>query len=418
MPKVDLEKGEALRKLVRFVGEYYQLAEIHLRDVEESVGSLVALAMDGITRVSEFVDHARKHAENLMENVSFVPGEEAAQMMQHAQDSVDAIFSAALSENSDELMNSDSSGQRRRAGGKFSKRVEAISMLATRVEDTLMSLVGALSADDVIRQQLQNIYDITSHVDQSLGNLDRKPDEYFSVDAVQQFQKGILSFALNHYKSTEEKLHFRKVFHHFKMEEPPQAKPHRELAAHLITFLADMGHLLGEHVNHSNRLITETVDHAMAAIDQLNQSSIAGRKHADSALMQLDGKRVEKSLKEIEENEGNTVGSPRAFDSADQIFDKLSNDLERFMMELMGALSIDDVVQQRMDALAQCFVVLSRHLSEIASNLEGELTRTQVSNHLSTILEITLKKYRSKAERDAFEKIYPGLIGSQKNAAL
>ncbi len=211
------ETLNASMELVTFVTRYNQVLSKQLHAVQAMMAGTVETVMKSINDLSSATEVKKREAENALEQTYLSPDSDTVDLVKSIQNSVDDVFAAAAAsisqgsaQQSQEL--EDHSVQLRRLGGQFSKHMESLSTLDDGVKAMLLSMMGALSADDVIRQRLEHIAMAISAMQVGLNYLLLDFDKRFNTSNVESFSKDLLDYTWRSYSMEEERDLFRRCY--------------------------------------------------------------------------------------------------------------------------------------------------------------------------------------------------------------
>ena len=102
--------------------------------------------------------------------------------------------------------------QLRRAGGVFSKHMEAIASLDSELQCLLLRVTGSVSMDDVMGQRLSHVISSIALLNQGIVELLSDFDRFRSPNEVKAFRNRMLTQVYRSYTAEEEKEIFHKIF--------------------------------------------------------------------------------------------------------------------------------------------------------------------------------------------------------------
>lgn len=162
-------KSQASYEFIQFISSYTTMIEAHVVAVRKILEDTVGDVMQGVSEISDQTRLKKEEADSALFRVYTEPDKEEATALNEVQGSVDNIFkSASMSDREaqeDAAVNSQDQSDAasiienklRRVSGKFSKHMEALSTLDDNLKEQLITMMGALSNDDVIGQRLEHI---------------------------------------------------------------------------------------------------------------------------------------------------------------------------------------------------------------------------------------------------------------------
>ena len=163
----------------------------------------------------------------------------------------------------------------------------------------------------------------------------------------------------------------------------------------LIIFLEKYTELLERQLNDVRTTMGTTVVEVMAGINSISKTSSQTRERA------------------VAENLANAVpisGAPTTTNAAEvAALESLDDQLRSMLVQMMGALSTDDVVGQRLEHVAQSIQAMKVGLTYMLLDFKGRFNSSGVQQFKTELMDITLKQYTTEEERDRFNEVF-GLI--------
>lgn len=162
-------QNRASFEFIQFISAYTTMIEAHVVSVRKILEETVSEVMQGVAEISDQTRIKKEEADSALFRVYTKPDDEEAAALNDVQNSVDHVFTAASMTDRERQEDSIvSSGEQseatsvienklRRVSGKFSKHMEALSTLDDELKEQLITMMGALSNDDVIGQRLEHI---------------------------------------------------------------------------------------------------------------------------------------------------------------------------------------------------------------------------------------------------------------------
>lgn len=201
------DKHQATQELVEFLRVYASLLEAQLNGVREQMVTTIESIMAGISNISSAADDKKQMAEAIL--VRRKDGKAGSGSKQGD----DATFKNA---SATELGFTDPSAtveeRARAAKGRFKKHMESLSSVDAEMRDILLSMMGALSADDVVGQRLEHIRVAIGRLKSDLGDTIADFPGRFNIKGVRHLEQSLIDKMFHHYTMEEEKEVFRSVF--------------------------------------------------------------------------------------------------------------------------------------------------------------------------------------------------------------
>lgn len=408
----------ASRELVDFLKNYALLIERQLGSVNSEMAAAVARIMDGINHVSGIDERYKNEAEQALVATSMTPDTVTRAAMTAAQDAIDDVFAAAMAEAQGAApvaAKRDDKRDVRTKGGKFSKSIEALSGVSGNLVQSLMTIMGTLSMEDVIAQKLAHISNTVHTLALELGHLLIDFDSRFTQGHIKTFESTMKAFAQKQYSSVAE----QKIFDTLFGGPQPAALPdeNRE-TAEFLAFLHKFTLLMKLQMQAVKAEITASLGGAMSGIMDINGAVEKKKAHANAIF--------------VKDNDGSgkfTVGSAdaaasltddSALNSAPVMLIKMDAEVTAHVIKMMGELSIEDVVAQRLDHVIAAFQAGEKLIDYIVVNLKNRMTVDDVRTLTTSLLEQLWRQYTMESEKDAFIAVFsyrlPKTFGGRKIA--
>lgn len=221
------EERDASEFLVGFLSNFTLLIERELLAIRQSVVSTVEAVMDGIEVISQTVEKNRQDADEILEFTYLHPDPETEVLLEDVQKLADELIDGAYRE-----VGSSQSGQHRldpdavtsskseiviqnrlnRFNVKLDDSKERLSLLDAQLNSSVMRIVGALSAEDLIAQRLEHTILSLKSLQTGLSFLLIDYEERCRADEIEKVTKSILTYTYRQYTAEEEKERFHEIF--------------------------------------------------------------------------------------------------------------------------------------------------------------------------------------------------------------
>lgn len=214
--KISIDKN-ATRALISFIRSYTDLLEHNLRDIHQTMREAVDGVMSGIQEISKKTEEGKRKANEVLTSTYTNPDAETKKTMDSVQDAVDQVMemaaqgkgaAAAPSGNDQE----DLKDKLRRSSGIFSKHMESLEKLDGELSGLLLSMMGALSRDDVISQRIEHVMMGLNAMQASLTYILTDFDTRCKEGEVERYIKDLKAFTLRTYTTEEERKQFYDTF--------------------------------------------------------------------------------------------------------------------------------------------------------------------------------------------------------------
>ncbi len=210
------EQSNVNKAVTDFLGKFAEVLELQLIEAKGDLKNVTAKLMEGITQLNSEIETNKKQAEKSLEDTYLNPDQQTKELVDSIQDTVDQLIKqmdgAPTDQSSPAKAKEILDNRLRRFGGKFSKHMEAISTLDDDVSQVVFDIVGALSNDDVINQQLDHVVNMLNRLRATLSEISTRKDGQLSDQEFAKVKTELLTFTYQQYASEEEKQIFKKVF--------------------------------------------------------------------------------------------------------------------------------------------------------------------------------------------------------------
>ena len=191
-----------------------------------------------------------------------------------------------------------------------------------------------------------------------------------------------------------------------------------DVAAELIGFLSQYSTLLDQQILTVRNTLLATVEQAMSGVMALNEAADHKLKKADEVLVKDQAAGfVSKSAKDLDatfkdpsakvKNINETLSSHMAG------LGNLDENVRSFLFAIMGGLSIDDVVRQRLEHVSTALVALQAGIQKVITRYKsGETVTDAFLGEIQTeMLGLMFKAYTMEDEKVIFKKIFGNVVG-------
>ncbi len=211
--KSSIDKN-ATRSLIVFVRNYTDLLEHNLRDIHLVMREAVDGVMAGIQEISNKTAEGKRKANEVLTTTYTNPDAEAKKVMDSVQDAVDQVMDQAISGDAKSTAQEqeDLKAKLRRSSGIFSKHMESLETLDGELSGLLLSMMGALSRDDVISQRIEHVMMGLNAMQASLTYILTDFETRCKEGEVERYIRDLKAFTLRTYTTEEEKQKFFEVF--------------------------------------------------------------------------------------------------------------------------------------------------------------------------------------------------------------
>jgi hypothetical protein len=199
-----------------------------------------------------------------------------------------------------------------------------------------------------------------------------------------------------------------------KFEESAQAKA----SAEMMTFLRDYSKLLDHHITTVRKILLTTVDEAMSGVAAINAAADRKLKMADEVLVKDQSSAfVSKSAKDLDitfKDPAEKIKHVNETLSAHMSgLSNLDESVRGFLFAIMGGLSMDDVVRQRMEHLTLSLDAMHDGVQKVIDQY-GSSAAVSDDFINSVQHEMLVRMYRSytmEDEKKVFSKVFGKVSG-------
>jgi hypothetical protein len=222
------ERNVASEFLVGFLSKFTLLIEHELLAIRQSVVSTVESVMEGIEAISHTVEKNKNDADELLEFTYLRPDAETEILLEDVQKLADELIEGVYREVSGKDSNGEGEiapetlttskpevvvqNRLNRLHVKLDRSLGQLTKLDDSVSNSILSIVGALSAEDLIAQRLEHTILSLKSLQTGLSFLLIDFSERCKPDEVKRVTQSILTYTLRQYTTEEEKVRFLDIF--------------------------------------------------------------------------------------------------------------------------------------------------------------------------------------------------------------
>jgi hypothetical protein len=197
---------QAARILVDFIRDFTLLTEQQLMSIRHMMEETVQEVMSSVNIMSSKADEKRHQASGVL--VQDHDTEEFRYSATRIQEEVEQFKAVENGERRREFLEN----QLRRAGGVFSKHMEALHTMDTELQEILFKVMGAVSMDDVMGQRLSHVIGAIHVLQNNLSDVISNYEKYLNTRDVKNFRNRVLTEVYRSYTAEEEKEIFHRIF--------------------------------------------------------------------------------------------------------------------------------------------------------------------------------------------------------------
>ena len=190
----------------------------------------------------------------------------------------------------------------------------------------------------------------------------------------------------------------------------------------LVDFIRDFNLLTEMQLLAIRHLMRQTVEEIMESVSEMSERADESNRRASEILRlnELDGSFSSSPIPEMDDSnftgtnehlkieylETRLRRSGGLFSKHMKAMDLLSREMQELIMHVIGSLSIDDVLGQRLTHAITSIRILKDALSEVISNYEMYQNPSEVKILRNKILNAVYGTYSSEDEREVFHRIF------------
>lgn len=204
------------------------------------------------------------------------------------------------------------------------------------------------------------------------------------------------------------------------MGEPklPELNERDKAVCELLAFVGDFARLMDQQIADARGIMLKTVDQMMESVTAINAAADHKLRMADEVLVKEASGRefVSKSAKEIDPKFADPAGRVKAIN--EQIsshmasLTNLDESVRSVLFSIMGALSMDDVIRQRLEHVTTSTHAMQTGVTQIIKEFSmGTLSESVVEDVKSTMANVMYKSFTMEDEKSVFKAI----LGDVKN---
>ncbi len=204
-------------------------------------------------------------------------------------------------------------------------------------------------------------------------------------------------------------------------------KPTEAGSQELVSFLGQYGLLLEKQLEEVKTTLSKSFNHVMTGVNSLSQATAAKKKEAESAIESVyvnpdqetaklvgevqssvdsifETAKSSQSPQQKTENGSGELSSTMSrlqakFSDKIQGVTKFEQDLHSLLYEMVGSLSADDVVAQRISHVSACLRAMQLGLANIMVDYPHRCSQEDIQKFASDLLRFTTGVYTMSAER-------------------
>lgn len=190
-------------ELIKFVTGYTELLNRQLNDVHKEMEQAVSAIMDGISKISDETDLQTKKADTVLVGETSKDEADGRKLADEEKDRIRKLGPNGKVNPSAEIV---------QIGNKLKTYMSGLKGLDSSVQEAVFAMMGKMSNDDVIRQQVEHIAFSSSELAKTLADLYQDLDTQLIPSKIKKIEDELLNRIMSSYTMESEKELFKKVF--------------------------------------------------------------------------------------------------------------------------------------------------------------------------------------------------------------
>lgn len=191
----------AQKELISFLSQYSGMMVEHLNQVREIMAQTTEQVMNGVSDISDTRERKKKMAETILVKKSI--GSSSQDKIQGSDDTFQAIVSKDDGGSTDAVP----------VAQQLKQHIKSFESVDDRIEEILFTMIGSLSADDVVGQRMEHINkalkDLSNELSAIIGT---QTALNFKTNEIDAFKDRIFNTMKKSYTMEEEHKVMEKVF--------------------------------------------------------------------------------------------------------------------------------------------------------------------------------------------------------------
>jgi len=205
--------------------------------------------------------------------------------------------------------------------------------------------------------------------------------------------------------------------------EQKNPQKHSKAAKILVTFLGKYIGLLDKQIEEIRQNISDTTNTLMKNVCELDIIGEDGKKLANAMLIKRDPYQdnspqfqgddrffqntFSEDLEESQQEKVSHFKTTENFKNKMQELNSLDEKLKNIIFSLVGFLSNDDVVRQRLSHVSEAMILIQSGLSNVLLEFENKFNNHEIDNFIKTSFQLMYKQYTMEEEKDCFQEALP-----------
>ena len=186
----------------------------------------------------------------------------------------------------------------------------------------------------------------------------------------------------------------------------------------LLVFLRDFSTLVDAHLNDVRKIMITTVDEMMNSVNMINEATDFKKKKADELIVKGSdgGSFVSRSAKEVDVRYADPAERVKEFNAKLSghmaTLANLDDSVRGVLFTIMGSLSMDDVVRQRLEHVSTSIHAMKVSVENVINYFtSGGLNEAHVDAEMSVLVNKMYKSFTMEDEKTVFRRV----LGDVKN---
>jgi hypothetical protein len=186
--------------------------------------------------------------------------------------------------------------------------------------------------------------------------------------------------------------------------------------ADMMEFVSKFSSLMSAQLKEVQETLHSTCNEMMNNIQTINEIADTKKNMADEVLVKdaASSKFISKKMSEISSNSSSQAAdfsdalsaTKQKFAAHSESFQELDETVRNLLFSMMGALSMDDVVQQRLEHVAFGMGEMSASLEKNLLKTKNEFNATTVESLSASLLSAMFKSYTMETEKQVFKSVF------------
>ena len=186
----------------------------------------------------------------------------------------------------------------------------------------------------------------------------------------------------------------------------------------LLLFVRDFARLMDQQLLDTRKIMEKTVEQMMTSVSAINEAADLQLKKADEVLVKDKDKQtfVSKSAKEIDSNFAHPAARVKVLNEHISghmaTLGNLDDSVRSVLFSIMGALSMDDVIRQRLEHVTTSINAMEKGVGRVLVDFSaGQLSDTDATLINNEMADKMFRSFTMEEEKTVFRAV----LGDIKN---